>query len=168
MLADQPCSEVVNTQGESAMRDVTRTFSTLSPRTSFINLVRGSNSAFSSSSVRIADGALLWTAAHGGAKGLSLVEVVNVHPGDPELQEFEVRTSCKTYSFRVGHSSSGKIIAASLWIYELQRLAAAERIRRGVGETVEAALHVSEARPAPASQRVEACRLEQALRPTGE
>merc|ERR1712211_67548 len=50
MLADQPCSEVVRTQGESAMRDVTTTFSTLSPRTSFINFVNGSNSAFNSSS----------------------------------------------------------------------------------------------------------------------
>jgi hypothetical protein len=43
MLADQPYSEVVNTQGESAIRELTTTFSTLSPRTSFINLVKGSN-----------------------------------------------------------------------------------------------------------------------------
>merc|ERR1719480_607061 len=50
MFADQPYSEVVSTQGESAMRELTSTFSTLSPRTSFINLVRGSNSAFNSSS----------------------------------------------------------------------------------------------------------------------
>merc|ERR1712056_84982 len=50
ILADQPYSEVVRTQGESAMRPLTITFSTLSPSTSFINLVRGSNSAFNSSS----------------------------------------------------------------------------------------------------------------------
>merc|ERR1719183_2489689 len=31
MFADQPYSEVVRTQGESAMRELTRTFSTLSP-----------------------------------------------------------------------------------------------------------------------------------------
>ena len=50
MLADQPYSEVVSTQGESAILELTMTFSTLSPRTSFISLVRGSNSAFISSS----------------------------------------------------------------------------------------------------------------------
>merc|ERR1712193_93155 len=50
MFADQPYSEVVSTQGESAMRPLTTTFSTLSPSTSFISLVNGSNSAFSSSS----------------------------------------------------------------------------------------------------------------------
>merc|ERR1712186_273562 len=50
MLADQPYSEVVNTHGESAIRLLTTTFSVLSPRTSFINLVSGSNSALSSSS----------------------------------------------------------------------------------------------------------------------
>merc|ERR1712060_451468 len=50
MLADQPYSEVVRTQGESAMRELTNTFSTLSPSTSFISLVNGSNSAFNSSS----------------------------------------------------------------------------------------------------------------------
>merc|ERR1712007_277170 len=48
MLADHPYSEVVRTQGESAMRELTVTFSTLSPRTSFISLVNGSNSAFNS------------------------------------------------------------------------------------------------------------------------
>merc|ERR1712203_1287308 len=32
MLADQPYSEVVRTHGESAMRELTRTFSTLSPK----------------------------------------------------------------------------------------------------------------------------------------
>merc|ERR1712157_572989 len=48
MLADQPYSEVVRTQGESAMRPLTITFSTLSPSTSFISLVNGSNSALSS------------------------------------------------------------------------------------------------------------------------
>merc|ERR1712076_358810 len=46
MFADQPYSEVVRTQGESAMLVETMTFSVLSPRTSFINFVRGSNSAF--------------------------------------------------------------------------------------------------------------------------
>merc|ERR1712226_933666 len=50
MFADQPYSEVVRTHGESAMRELTSTFSTLSPSTSFINLVSGSNSAFNSSS----------------------------------------------------------------------------------------------------------------------
>merc|ERR1711990_1178319 len=45
MFADQPYSEVVNTQGESAILELTSTFSTLSPRTSFISLVNGSNSA---------------------------------------------------------------------------------------------------------------------------
>mmetsp|Transcript_98056 Transcript_98056/g.253589 ORF Transcript_98056/g.253589 Transcript_98056/m.253589 type:complete len:205 (-) Transcript_98056:1491-2105(-) len=50
MFADQPYSEVVSTQGESAMRPLTMTFSTLSPSTSFISLVSGSNSAFISSS----------------------------------------------------------------------------------------------------------------------
>merc|ERR1712151_760879 len=49
MFALQPYSEVVSTQGESAMRDDTITFSTLSPKTSFISFVRGSNSALSSS-----------------------------------------------------------------------------------------------------------------------
>merc|ERR1712151_1438227 len=50
MFADQPYSDVVNTQGESAMRELTKTFSTLSPKTSFMSFVRGSNSAFNSSS----------------------------------------------------------------------------------------------------------------------
>merc|ERR1712078_177097 len=50
MLADQPYSDVVSTQGESAMRELITTFSTLSPSTSFISLVSGSNSAFISSS----------------------------------------------------------------------------------------------------------------------
>merc|ERR1712159_399189 len=49
MLADQPYSDVVNTHGESANLVLTITFSVLSPRTSFINLVNGSNSALSSS-----------------------------------------------------------------------------------------------------------------------
>merc|ERR1712066_410617 len=49
MFADQPYSDVVNTQGESAMRELTKTFSTLSPKTSFMSFVRGSNSAFNSS-----------------------------------------------------------------------------------------------------------------------
>merc|ERR1712039_748203 len=49
MFADQPYSEVVSTQGESAMRELTKTFSTLSPRTSFMSFVSGSNSAFNSS-----------------------------------------------------------------------------------------------------------------------
>merc|ERR1712061_461994 len=49
ILADHPYSDVVNTQGESAMRLLTMTFSTLSPNTSFMSLVNGSNSAFCSS-----------------------------------------------------------------------------------------------------------------------
>merc|ERR1712007_294254 len=50
MFALQPYSEVVSTQGESAKRELTTTFSTLSPSTSFMSLVSGSSSAFSSSS----------------------------------------------------------------------------------------------------------------------
>merc|ERR1712045_36970 len=50
MFADQPYSDVVRTHGESAIRELTSTFSTLSPKTSFINLVSGSNSDFNSSS----------------------------------------------------------------------------------------------------------------------
>merc|ERR1719158_1807992 len=49
MFADQPYSDVVNTHGESAILLLTMTFSTLSPKTSFISLVNGSNSAFCSS-----------------------------------------------------------------------------------------------------------------------
>merc|ERR1711957_808897 len=49
MFADHPYSDVVRTQGESAMRELMMTFSTLSPSTSFMSLVRGSNSALSSS-----------------------------------------------------------------------------------------------------------------------
>merc|ERR1712110_575524 len=49
MFALHPYSEVVSTQGESAMREVTTTFSTLSPSTSFMSFVSGSNSALSSS-----------------------------------------------------------------------------------------------------------------------
>merc|ERR1712032_1162285 len=49
MFADQPYSDVVNTHGESAIRLLTITFSTLSPKTSFMSLVNGSNSAFCSS-----------------------------------------------------------------------------------------------------------------------
>merc|ERR1712054_708403 len=41
MLADQPYSEVVSTHGESAIRELTITFSTLSPKTSFMSLVNG-------------------------------------------------------------------------------------------------------------------------------
>merc|ERR1712014_263254 len=37
IFADHPYSEVVRTQGESAMRELIKTFSTLSPRTSFIS-----------------------------------------------------------------------------------------------------------------------------------
>merc|ERR1712203_593880 len=37
MFADQPYSEVVSTHGESAMRELTSTFSTLSPSTSFMS-----------------------------------------------------------------------------------------------------------------------------------
>merc|ERR1712046_487130 len=42
MFADQPYSDVVKTHGESAIRVLTITFSTLSPRTSFISFVNGS------------------------------------------------------------------------------------------------------------------------------
>merc|ERR1712118_510148 len=50
IFADHPYSDVVRTHGESAMRSLMTTFSTLSPNTSFISLVKGSNSAFNSSS----------------------------------------------------------------------------------------------------------------------
>merc|ERR1719421_394688 len=40
MFADHPYSEVVRTHGESTMRELTSTFSTLSPRTSFISCKR--------------------------------------------------------------------------------------------------------------------------------
>merc|ERR1712066_416467 len=49
MFADQPYSDVVKTQGESAILELTKTFSTLSPSTSFMSFVSGSNSALSSS-----------------------------------------------------------------------------------------------------------------------
>merc|ERR1719272_1609258 len=49
MFADQPYSEVVRTQGESTTRELIITFSTLSPNTSFMSLLSGSNSAFNSS-----------------------------------------------------------------------------------------------------------------------
>merc|ERR1711988_791454 len=49
MFADQPCSDVTRTTGDSAMRVPTNTFSTLSPRTSLMSLQSGSYSAFSSS-----------------------------------------------------------------------------------------------------------------------
>merc|ERR1719326_2103281 len=49
MFADHPYSEVVRTHGESTMRELMITFSTLSPKTSFMSFVSGSNSAFSSS-----------------------------------------------------------------------------------------------------------------------
>ena len=50
MFAYQPYSDVAGTHGESTIRELTSTFSTLSPRTSFMSLVSGSNSALSSSS----------------------------------------------------------------------------------------------------------------------
>merc|ERR1712137_811524 len=46
MFADHPYSDVVSTQGESAIRLLTMTFSTLSPKTSFMSLVNGSISSF--------------------------------------------------------------------------------------------------------------------------
>merc|ERR1719247_3737196 len=49
MLADQPYSPVTRQQGESTMRSDTSTFSTLSPRMSFIRRHSDSNAAFSSS-----------------------------------------------------------------------------------------------------------------------
>merc|ERR1719446_93901 len=39
MFADQPYSDVVRTHGESAMRELTMTFSTLSPRPSLVVLL---------------------------------------------------------------------------------------------------------------------------------
>merc|ERR1712032_1177271 len=50
MFADHPYSDVVNTHGESAILLLTTTFSVLSPSTSFMSFVSGSNSALSSSS----------------------------------------------------------------------------------------------------------------------
>merc|ERR1711985_74213 len=49
MFADQPCSDVTSTTGDSAMRVPMSTFSTLSPRTSLMSLQSGSYSALSSS-----------------------------------------------------------------------------------------------------------------------
>lgn len=62
MLADQPYSPVTSTQGESTMRSLTTTFSTLSPRMSLISRHSPSSAAFSSSffafssSVRVQSG----------------------------------------------------------------------------------------------------------------
>merc|ERR1712182_61567 len=49
MLADQPYSPVTRQQGEEERRSETTTFSTLSPRTSFMSLHRPSQAAFFSS-----------------------------------------------------------------------------------------------------------------------
>lgn len=49
ILADQPYSPVTKTQGEWSTLWPTTTFSTLSPKTSLINLHKGSNEAFYSS-----------------------------------------------------------------------------------------------------------------------
>jgi len=49
ILADQPYSPVTKTHGESAILVPTYTFSTLSPKTSLINLHNGSYAAFYSS-----------------------------------------------------------------------------------------------------------------------
>merc|ERR1719313_486382 len=48
-VADQPYSEVTRTHGDSSILVPRTTFSTLSPRMSFISLQRDSNLAFSSS-----------------------------------------------------------------------------------------------------------------------
>ena len=42
MVADEPCKEVVGTHGESTMCLLITTFSTLSPITAFVSLVKGS------------------------------------------------------------------------------------------------------------------------------
>lgn len=49
MFADQPYSPVTKTQGDASILYPTTTFSTLSPKTSLINLHKGSNEAFYSS-----------------------------------------------------------------------------------------------------------------------
>merc|ERR1712014_341252 len=72
ILADQPYSEVVSTQGESAMRLLTSTFSTLSPNTSFINLVNGSNSAFISSIFFFSSSSSVKTLLGGGLELLAV------------------------------------------------------------------------------------------------
>ena len=51
MFADQPYPEVVSTPVESAMRELTMTFTTLTPGTSFMSFVGGTTSAFSTSSI---------------------------------------------------------------------------------------------------------------------
>merc|ERR1719152_732353 len=51
MLADQPYSPVTSTQGESARRGETITFSILSSSTSFMSLHRPAEAAVSSSKV---------------------------------------------------------------------------------------------------------------------
>ena len=45
MLANQQYSDAVSPQGESAIRELTKTFSTLIPKSSIMSFVRGSNSA---------------------------------------------------------------------------------------------------------------------------
>lgn len=49
MLADHPCSPVTSTQGESSNLYPRYTFSTLSPKTSLMNLQMGSQAVFNSS-----------------------------------------------------------------------------------------------------------------------
>jgi len=54
ILADQPYSPVTKTHGDSLILYPTTTFSTLSPKTSLINLQRGSYEAFYSSNFFLA------------------------------------------------------------------------------------------------------------------
>lgn len=54
MLADQPYSPVTRTHGDASILYPTKTFSTLSPKTSLINLQRGSKEAFYSSNFFLA------------------------------------------------------------------------------------------------------------------
>jgi len=49
IFALHPYSPVTKTQGDSSSLDPTRTFSTLSPKTSLMSLHKGSNEAFFSS-----------------------------------------------------------------------------------------------------------------------
>mmetsp|Transcript_68318 Transcript_68318/g.203250 ORF Transcript_68318/g.203250 Transcript_68318/m.203250 type:complete len:210 (-) Transcript_68318:565-1194(-) len=91
MSSDQPCSEVVSTQGEPTMRPLTTTLSVLSPRISFMGLIRGSSSALSPSnssvlnfartvatgsssprSVTVVDASTLATAVSAGIRSLTM------------------------------------------------------------------------------------------------
>lgn len=90
IFADHPYSPVTKTQGEASILYPTTTFSTLSPKTSLINLHNGSNEAFYSSN--------FFLASSPSSKSIpSLVQFFNFFP---------------SYSFNywITYSSIGSII----------------------------------------------------------